>query len=204
MLFAQLAAGLSVDERKVILDLGPARAANIRFFSAYRCRIRIGDVLDSLPRLAANREAWTGSIVRRSTPGTEPPVAGTVDVGVPPDWLVALPRDEEPADIVLAWDGLNYLSLNDFPLWSDHMAAAMRPGALLHAFIATQARLSDRPCRYDIQRPQRCDRLPPPDAGQGASPRYNQTELLRLMPGFEVVRSVLLQDGWQEYLFRRR
>lgn len=200
VLFAQLVGGLSVDQRTVILDMGPARAANIRFFSAYRCRVIIGDMLHLLPRLATHAEAWTGSIIRHA--GRD--AADGHDEAATPAWLEALPRDEEPADIVLVWDSCNYLSLDDYPAWVERVAQGMRPGALLHAFMATQARLPDPPCIYDIREPQRLDRRVVSGAQLGASPRYHQTELLRLMPRFEVERSVLLQDGWQEYLFRLR
>ncbi len=203
VLFAQLVAGLSVDERTVILDMGPARAANIRFFSAYRCRVIIGDMLHLLPRLATHAEAWTGSIIRHAGRAAADGVDSHDKVATPV-WLEALPRDEEPADMVLAWDSCNYLSLDDYPAWVERVAQGMRPGALLHAFMATQAQLPDPPCIYDIREPQCLDRRVASGAQLGASPRYHQTELLRLMPRFEVERSVLLQDGWQEYLFRLR
>lgn len=203
-LFTQLTAGLSNEQRTVVLDIGPACAANIAFFSAYRCRLRIMDMLDALPPLVEHATAPAAASVRGRTTADAPARVAAGEEGEPPmpAWLERLAADDEPADIVLAWDSFNYLAREDFPAWTGQLIELMQRGAYLHTLIATQATLPQRPARYDIVDAGHLCRLPAAGVGQGTAPRYHQTELLRLMPGFEVVRSILLQDGWQEYLLR--
>lgn len=162
-----------------ILDLSAASGNHIEYFSRFRCRYHIGDVLQTLPNLAAPEE-------------DEPAL----------DFIRILPLNmTEKLDLVLAWDGLNYLDKELLPQFSQHLIHQCNPGAWLHAFVFTRGNMAAEPVRFEILSAGTMRRQIVAD-GSVAAPCYPQRVLEKLMPGFRAVQSRLLKNGLQEYLFQ--
>ncbi len=179
--FASLVETLERDpDRKYhVLDLAAASGNHIEFFSRFRCRYNIGDVLQALPDLSAPEE-------------DQPAL----------DFEAILPlNDIDKLDLVLAWDGLNYLSKELLPLFSRHLLRQCNPGAWLHAFVYTRGEMAAQPVRFEIVSSDTMRRQAVvPDTVE--APCYPQRVLENLMPGFRAEQSRLLKNGLQEYLFR--
>ncbi len=167
------------DAKFGILDLARASGNHIEFFSRFRCKYHIGDVLGAM-------ESWP-------VPGEDTPVV---------DMETLLPlHHAKGLDLVLAWDGLNYLHPELLPLLSRHLAARCNQGSWLHAFVYSRGDMPARPLRFDILSPDRmrCTRLTDDMVGAPCPP---QRVLESRMPDFRVAQSRLLQNGLQEYLFQ--
>ncbi|WP_456445784.1 hypothetical protein [Thiolapillus sp.] len=182
--FAGLVEAMHAREEKTdpkfgILDLAKASGNHIQFFSQFRCKYHIGDVLDAM-------ESWP-------VPGEDTPV---VDL----ETLLPL-HNTDGLDLILAWDGLNYLHPELLPLLSGHLAGKCNPGAWLHAFVYTRGDMPALPLRFDILSPEkmRCTRRGDDWVGAPCPP---QRVLESRLPEFHVVQSRLLQNGLHEYLFQ--
>lgn len=179
-----------------VIDLGPALGENISFLAeSFPCSVEVVDLFASLPALA----------------GTDP--EGTIDQ--------ALPADGEPADLVLAWDVLNYLSKEQFRAAGRRLAQRCRPGATLFAMIVTAPDMPHRPGSYLLRHSRAGGGRGGTGAGQPvessiellyrhegeagrrAAPRFRPAEVDAMLPGFSVRRSMLLRHGIQEFLLRR-
>jgi hypothetical protein len=179
-LFRRLLEQQSAERRAVVLDLGPARTETVALFSQFRCRLEFADLGDSYEQLNA-------------------------EAGPPPRELIEslLPRRrQEPADIVLCWDLLNYLQQPALKACMARVAARSRPGTLVHALIAYSA----------PRMPARPDRYAPTADGQllirhttgteCAAPRYTPEDLRHCLPDYRVESAMLLKNGMQEFLLR--
>ncbi|HID46209.1 MAG TPA: hypothetical protein EYP34_10695 [Chromatiaceae bacterium] len=178
--FASLVEKMDADpERKYhVLDLAAASGNHIEFFSRFRCRYHIGDVLQVFSYL--------------EPPEPDEPAA---------DFNLILPLHmKEKLDLILVWDGLNYLDKALLPGFSEHLLRKCNPGAWLHAFVYTRGDMPVRPVPFDILSSSTM-RRPLVEGGVGA-PCYPQRVLEGLMPGFRSVQSRLLKNGIQEFLFQ--
>lgn len=162
-----------------VLDLAAASGNHIEFFSRFRCRYNIGDVLQALPDISAPEE-------------DEPAL----------DFEQILPLNKvEKLDLVLLWDGLNYLNKELLPQFSQHLLQHCNPGAWFHAFVYTRGDMAAQPVRFEIVTSSNMRRQIGASANVEA-PCYPQRVLENLMPGFRAVQSRLLKNGLQEYLFQ--
>jgi len=168
-------------ERKYeILDLGPASGNHVEFFSRFRCRFHVASLEETLQKWKQEED--------------EPP----------PDPQQLLPLEEEGViEVVLCWDLLNYLDESGFPILMSHLRRHCADDAWMHAFVHTRAQMPPLPGRFLLSGPERM-RWQHDSAETVPAPRYAQRTLERMMPGFRVERSRLLQNGFQEYLFRAR
>lgn len=181
-LFRSLVEGMQDDRRRVILDLGPPQPATVALFRGHRCRLEIADFANGMQVLNAELAA-----------GTRREVAEAM-----------LPkRREEPTDIVLCWDLLNYLERPALAALMSTLAERLRSGALVHALVIySTPRMALRPLRIAPAEDARL--LCQPTTGeQRNAPRYTPEDLAMCTPDFEVARAVLLKNGMQEFLFRR-
>lgn len=188
--------GREPSRRLHVIDLGPALGENISFLAeSFPCSVEVVDLFASLPAMA----------------GTDP--EGSISR--------ALPVDGEPADLVLAWDVLNYLSKEQFRAAGRRLAQRCRPGATLFAMIVTAPVMHHRPGSYALQWAKAEGGRGGTGAGQPlessiellyrhegndgrrAAPRYRAAEVDAMLPGFSVRRSMLLRHGIQEFLLRR-
>jgi len=180
-LFRSLVERMQGGERAVILDLGPAQPATISLFSNFRCRLDIADIAEGLPSL--NEEEQTPEALMNRAEGLLPE------------------RRDEPTDLVLCWDLLNYLSPPALKALMTCIAERGRPGMVAHLLIAYSAsRMPARPNRYAPTEDYRLNVLPVTNA-EIDSPRYTPEILGQRLPRYRRERAMLLRNGMQEYLF---
>lgn len=174
--------GFSDDQKYRILDLGKANGANVTFFSSLRCKLFVGEVMPAIL-------SYQRSLTDDDQPSLMLPNILDLD-------------DLFDLNLVLCWDILNYLDTRLFDHFREFLHRIITNGGSLHAFVYTHKTMPTLPGNYQIL-----------DTGQmnvvhsvnsvTPAPRYGQRELEKLLPGFTVKQTRLLQTGVQEYLFNR-
>lgn len=163
---------------RTLLDLGTANTENVAFLSALPARLIIADLPHSLASVP------TGSAfdarLQQELPDIEP---GSVDA-------------------VLAWDLLNYLDPRQIGSLGGHLERLCAPEAPVFALISTLAEIPDEPRVYRIADSEHLF-YESHTRGRRTCPRYNEPDLHRALPGFEVETSYLLRNGMREYLLCR-
>lgn len=180
--FASLMDIMSNERKWVILDLGPARAANLEVMSRLRCRLLLEDIHELVSALRgenAEDKAALANWFEQWAPGVSP---GSIDV-------------------VIAWDIFNYLNPDLCKAFIGLLAPLLKPGAYIYLLVYSQKDISAQPIPYKIISDDRLEYQSHTKATR-PSPRFNQTELKKFLPEFTVIKSVLLRNGIQEYLFR--
>jgi hypothetical protein len=180
-LFATLLEWMDRQARLVVLDLGPARAANLEMLSRFPCKLFIEDAHELVAAfkndVAADRAALNAWLDQWAAGG-----AGTIDV-------------------VLAWDVFNYLDTPLCQAFMDRLMPLLKPGAHLYLTVYSQKDMPALPMQFKLLAADRMEYRPLTGDTRPA-PRFNQTELTRQLRNFAVVRSVLLRNGMQEYLLK--
>ena len=179
----ELLDGLRPGARHTVLDLGPSVAANVKFLSALSCRIRIADLHRSLSAesVESRRPQAMGALLDR---------------------LLPLAPDER-FDALLAWDVFDYMRSDQVSALMARLAPACHPEALALVLVSTRRTIPAVPLRYRIVDRENLAADGPREPVRPC-PRYGQSDLRSMMPGFAVRRSVLLRSGLQEFLFARR
>lgn len=180
--FASLIELMGKEVNRAVLDLGPARAANLQLLSQFRCKLFFEDAHEVIEALTGESEA---------------------DKAVLNDWLGqwTAGTGDEPVGMVLAWDIFNYLEPD---LWKPLLARLeplLKPGAYLYLLVYSQREMPALPMEFKAIAANKMSFQPPTGATR-PSPRFNQTELKRRLRKFSVVKSVLLRNGMQEYLLK--
>jgi len=173
---------LRSEARPSVLDLGAPVGSNLEFLSELGCRVRIADLYRSLSAesVESRRPEASRALFERLLP-----------VGA-----------DERFDAVLAWDVFDYLRPDQLAALMARLAPGCRSRALVLALVSTRRQIPAAPLRYRILDRENL-------AWEGAlepmrsCPRYSQPDFARAMPGFSVLRSFLLRNGIQEYLFVR-
>ena len=180
--FSSLMDIMSNECKWVILDLGPARAANLEVMSRLRCRLLLEDFHELVGALrgdnAEDKAAlanWFEQWAQRASPGS--------------------------IDVVIAWDIFNYLNPELCKAFIELLAPLLKPGAYIYLLAYSQKEMSALPVPFKIISDDRLEYQARTKATR-PSPRFNQTELKNFFSGFAVVKSVLLRNGIQEYLFK--
>ncbi|MBN4073816.1 hypothetical protein JYT10_00025 [Beggiatoa alba] len=166
-----------------ILDLGSPLSRNVDFLSSYFCRLYIADWLQSLPLDGAH---WGGH------------------AAFSPLFSEMLPlQSTDKFDVILGWDIINYLSVENIKSFSRFLAKHTNPKALCFFSLATRKEMPAQPAKYHIVAE---DTLHYEQLGYEScqSPRFSQSRLLEMMPEFLPQRSFLLQNGRQEQVLRIR
>ncbi len=167
----------------VILDLSPARAANLELLSRFRCKLFFEDaheLIESFTGDSSADEITLKSWLEQWTAGSG---AGSIDV-------------------MLAWDIFNYLEPRLCKIFIDHVTPLLRPDAHLYLLVYSQKEMPALPMQFKALAANKMECQPLSHATR-PSPRFNQTELMKRLRGFSVVKSVLLRNGMQEYLLKR-
>jgi hypothetical protein len=168
-------------KKQHILDLGYPTGSNLEYFaSRMPCRFYVGDLY---------RVIQTGGATKRD-------IADALQSLIPPErelWF----------DVILGWDVFNYLEREALGALMAALAPYCGAGTLLFTLISTQEQIPARPLRFKIL-----------DAGHliyqqltaetVRCPRFTAGALERMLPEFSVLRSFLLRNGIQEFLFRHR
>jgi len=177
-LLAQLLDPARPGQRCVWVDLGRAQSGLIEKLTGAPNRLIVAD----LPRSLATGQAHWHRL--------EIVVAATVC--------------DEAADRFLCWDLLNYMQADALAELSGKIAARASRDCTIHALIQYSATtMSETPAEF---------RLAPnldltiSTTGELArpTPRYSPRALEKAMPALRVERTLLLNNGMQEFLFRLR
>ena len=180
-LFKGVIEKLDPERRLIVLDLGPAQTQTIALFGHFRCRMDIADVAEDFDVLNVDPDPAT--------------LKERAQVVLPP------PQDE-PIDLVLCWDLLNYLEPPALVALTSAIAERARPGAFMHALIAySESSMPVVPGRYVPLEDHRLHNLAPTLEERPAR-RYTPDDLKRHLPKCKIERAMLLANGMQEFLFR--
>ncbi len=163
-----------------VLDLGPACGPTVAFFTGFRCKVYVADLLDAL--------------------GPKPTAAGETGRAPPLVDQRPLIEDGTHLDIILAWDVLNYLQPNILLALFGQLRPFCRRGTLMHALIWGHSEIPAEPMAFRIT-DQRHVTYELSSTATKSGPRYAPREMERLMAGFRVTRSYLLRNGMQEFVF---
>jgi hypothetical protein len=183
-LLGEVAARFDSTTRHVILELGPISVSTLALLQGKRCRLLVADATRALSAL--DEQSLEPDLLSQEVKRL------IVDAGT------------EKIDTVLCWDLLNYLSLPLMSVLFARLAAIMRPGGIVHAYIhSAQANMSKYPPRYALTEENLVLRL---DHGpvERKAPRYSYGDLEKHAAGLRVDRSMLLRNGIQEFLLRAR
>jgi hypothetical protein len=162
-----------------VLELGPARSANIEFWSRYGSSMFIADLRASLPLpfLAEDQQF----------PESEW------------DRILGLPEGHF-YDVILAWDLLNYIELSTLPALISYLSRFCRLGTILFFLIFDQPQMPEEITVYRIVDEQRIA-YESNSAGKRACPRHQPRALTLLLSKFQTSGSFRLKNGIVEYLF---
>ncbi|MEN8212939.1 MAG: hypothetical protein ABFR19_01130 [Pseudomonadota bacterium] len=178
--FSSLMQEFSDEQKYRILDLGRARGGTVTYFSRFRCKLFVADVI---PDILSYQE---------SLPEDEPPELMLQE-------MIGL-DDLSELDLVLCWDILNYLDAPMIETFSTSLRQLMRNGGHLHAFINTRSEMPAFPGSYQILDAGQMD-VEHQAGNRISAPRFAQRNLREMMREFEIKHSRLLQSGMQEYSF---
>lgn len=191
-----LSHNLRVDQRYTILDLGPAVAENIDFWSNYSCKIYIEDFYQTL----ISENAWPqGNTPKTQGVDIDAPTSGQTQTKKLVDWLMPY-APKTRFDVIFVWDLFNYLAREPLHELISHLSGYCRPGTLIFALVSTRVQISQQPLVYKILGH---DQLLYESTSnlECVNPRYREINLLRAMPNFRTHKSFLLRNGIQEYIF---
>lgn len=162
-----------------ILDLGPAIASSIEFFSAYSCVLRIADLFGRL----ADDKGCAETI--RTNPGA---------------FFDDLLEDEsEPFDLVLAWTVLDRIGSKAAQCLATRLAEATRPGARLFAMTSAHENGAVGGHVFAIRGPDSLEYRA--EENLAACPgRLNPAAFAHLLSGFSVDHSIVLRNGYHEHV----
>jgi hypothetical protein len=162
-----------------LLDLGPARNANIEFWSQYRCSIFISDLRASLPLpyLAEDQQF----------PESEW------------DRILGLPQGSS-YDVILAWDLFNYIEMSMLPSLFSYLSHFCRLGTILFFLISDQPQMPEEITVFKIVNDQHLA-YENSSAAKRACPRHQPRALAKLLSQFQTSDSFRLRNGIVEYLF---
>ncbi len=181
--FASLIEAMGKKATQVVLDLGPARPANLELLSQFRCKLFIEDAHELV-------EGFT----------SEPTADETVLKAWLAQWSAGI--DDESVDVLLAWDIFNYLTPGLCRIFIDHVTPLLKPGAHLYLLVYSQQEMPALPMEFMTIAADRIE-CRPLTGETRRCPRFNQTELTKRLRNFSVIKSVLLRNGLQEYLMKR-
>lgn len=178
---AEIFAGIDEDRPVRVLDLGSALPSNLALFSTIASGVRIahllrGDELDELRSEDIEESDPFVAILDRLSP-----------------------TDEEPFDLILVWDLLNYLVREQPAILAHHLAAVAERGARIHAMIFTGETMPAAPSRYELGDSGRLIYRPTTRARIDA-PNPPAAQVERWLDPFRVTRSFVLRHGIREFL----
>ena len=167
-----------------VLDLGPPISENLAFYARYGAKITVADFYRFYHPLRGT------SLERASTR------ASLLDELVPHNASTRF-------DLVMAWDFLNYLTLDEIAWLMDGMSELCSSGALMFAIVTESGNTPETPSSYSIVDTQtllsetRTSRVRPP-------PNRSEHALASVIPRLRVDRRFQLRNRTAEFLFSFR
>ncbi len=162
-----------------VLDLGPAVAQNVEFFSRFPCRLRIIDLL--------------GQLV------AEPASASRLENEPMSLFAEFLSIDEQPFDLVLAWTVFDHIPIDAAHDLVTRLAQLTQPGGRLFAINSTRKEAAATGFSFGICERTTLEYHPVVLPEYRAAP-FNPAAFSELLTGFTIDHSVVLRHGFQEYV----
>lgn len=178
-LLAQQTAGVRNAD---ILDLGPPSPENIGYLSEYPCVLHIAD----LSRTLADDPGMSGPEEERDVPSAV-------------ERILAY-EDDLRFDAILAWNLFDYLDAPTVRAITHQIGHYCRTGTLLYLTTSNGDTIPDEPGRLTIVDEQHL-RFERTGMGTRNGMKHTPRGLERIMPGFRLQHSFLLENGMQDYLF---
>lgn len=175
-LLSELLDGSANAQRRVWADLGAVQRGLIEHLTPTRSRLLVVD----LP--AARVDGFDG--------------------WHRPDSVLDTSFWRDPVDCFLCWDLPNYMQRDELGELAEAIARRGHAGARVHALIQYSGHeMPVQPGRYCLEPDLWLTDSTPP-GGTVPTPRYSPTALAKAMPELKVERTMLLNNGMQEFLFR--
>jgi hypothetical protein len=174
--------GIPADGSCRVLDLGSSVADNVEFASSFASRLQIVDLL--------GRVASSGDVIG----GVSARIASIEGIGR--EYVRSF-------HLVLAWDVVNYLSDAQAKRLLQTVAELCLPGARLHMIVYARDTMPTVPIRYRIIDPARLS-YEPTSADMRGAPHLPPAAVERLLTGFRIEHSFVLQHGVHEYVASRK
>lgn len=168
-----------------VLDLGATQEGTHAMFAGLNCDIDSCNLFDRLKDESCQKHETDSAFINR--------LRRTCRDLIPPP-------QEKGYDLVLCWDGFNYLPSPVFSFLSRYLVNFVHPDTMLHMYFHIHSQMPAIPGLFESTA--NSIQVTYPDSGITTSPAYTQADLNRFMPRYSVVRSVLLQSGLQEYLMK--
>ncbi len=159
-----------------ILDFGSASGDNVSFFSQVGGRM---EILDLYSRLSERR--FDDDALREVVAGAS--------------------ASDEPFDLILAWDVLDYLSREQIRALFAMLAHRRAPGTRILLSLCYAKDMPMHPRGYRIESAEIL--AFEPVRAMRPSPRYQESTVLKAVPGLDVEASFLMRHGAREYVFRQ-
>ena len=166
--------------RRDVLDLGPPRQGCIDFFGQRNCRLYIQDLDLETMRQQLESDEETDAEVFTGILGTGRPAQ---------------------LDLILAWDLFNFLTPPAIADLVRRYEPFCTNSTLLYILTYNRESMPAEPGRFWIQQEGMVNYVLS-EAETLGNPRRSPRELERMMPGFQMAHSFLLQNGLQEYLYQ--
>ncbi len=178
----QILGHLEKQPRPVVLDLGAASGANISFLSQYGCKVYVEHLAASLDSLI--------------TPDSE-------SNEQKPDIAEVLQKYNAGTrfDVIFAWDLFNYMKVDVLTELISSLSKYCSSDTLMYALVCGGKTISIEPMNFEfldashLRYQSRAD-------DQIPCPGFSQLDFRKKLPDLTVLRTYLLRNGMQEYVFR--
>ena len=175
---------LEPDAHVELLDLAPANASLLDYFSTYYCRLHLPGCRVELLTL------------RAVTDDDQPPLSAVL-----PGLLPMPPGERQPLDMVLLWDLPNYLDKPVLAALIAYLLPYCARHTVLHTYIHTRQTMPDAPGEYRLTAEQKV-KVEMSTTWNTSSPAYYLELINKVFAPFSVDRGMLLANGLQEYILR--
>jgi len=155
-----------------ILDMGPARKANIDFFSHYQCSLYIED------------------LYRNTQEHPETPLIE----------LLQHYNSDTRFDIILFWDLFDYIDQSQLPELIEHLSRYCKPDSMLFFLTWAMETIPQEPAKFNIidQHHLGYENLSPTTR---KAVGFKQAMYKKMLPGFNLYRGFRMSSGMEENLF---
>lgn len=180
---------LEPDTRIEIMDLAPANAALLDYFSQFHCKLHLPGCRDELLGLGSHGN-------ENEEDEVEPPLSHKLQSLMP-----LHDSDRSVLNLLLLWDLTNYLEQSVLTALIEHLSPYISEHTILHTYIHTRQTMPEQPGDYHLS-PQHHVTFDLSTQWTAPSPMYHQALLNKVFSPFRVSRGMLLANGFQEYILR--
>lgn len=185
LLFAALTA-LDPEIRVDVLDLTPAMPEHLDYFRDYAVRLELPGCDTELLKNREEEELESGKLIRLIK-----------------QLIPETAKTQKPLDAILLWDLPNYLHKKMLSALIQYLLPRTNQSSLIHTYIHTRQSMPEQPAKYSLLQDNKV--LVDIDTDWTArSPMYYQELLHKVFDPFRVERGMLLANGMQEYILRKK